>query len=119
MKHQEEKQGSIYTPTEFTDLLASWAIREKDDRILDVGVGEGAVAFASYRRLLAVGANKIAAQGQIFGSEIDSLAFENFKEKARNDGCVFPNIKLKNFFESAFPEIDVVIGNPPYVLWTL
>jgi adenine-specific DNA-methyltransferase len=112
---QEEKQGSIYTPIEFTNLLASWAIREKTDSILDVGVGEGAITFASLRRLLAIGADKISAQNQIYGSEIDLSAFKNFTELANKDNCVFPNIQPINFFESVFPDVNVVIGNPPFV----
>lgn len=115
MLSPEEKQGSIYTPVEFANLLASWAITKKTDSILDVGVGEGAITFAAFRRLLNIGASKDCAQNQIYGSEIDIPAFNNFTELANNNNCIFPNIKPINFFESVFPDINVVIGNPPFV----
>jgi methylase of polypeptide subunit release factors len=115
MSSLEEKQGSIYTPEEYANLLASWAITKKTDNILDVGVGEGSITFAAFRRLLDIGASKDCAQNQIYGSEIDLPTFKKFTEIASNNNCLFPNIKPINFFESVFPNISVVIGNPPFV----
>lgn len=104
--------GSIYTPPDFTKFLTSWAIRNSEDKILDVGIGEGAFIFESYRRLLALGAKATNAQQQLYGAEIDTLTYNKFSELT---DIYFPNLLNTDFFKVEFPLVDVVVGNPPYV----
>lgn len=110
-----KNSGSIYTPPDFSKLLAEWAITSPAQKILDIGVGEGSIAFAGYHRLLALGASPEKAQRQIFGSEIESLAFSRFQGISKDQNINFPYIYHKDFFLSNFPVMDAVIGNPPYV----
>lgn len=112
---QTKSLGSIYTPADFAELLSSWAITNKNQRILDLGVGEGSITFAVYRQLLTLGASKKAAQKQIYGTEVDLPTYSNFQELTRELKITFPNIQQQDFFTFDFPEVDVVIGNPPYV----
>lgn len=114
-KTQKQNLGSIYTPQDFAQMIASWAITKKDEKILDIGVGEGIITFASYQRLLECGATPAKAQRLIYGAEIDSVAFSNFQTLCANQKIQFPQILCQDFFESSYPKIDVVIGNPPYV----
>jgi len=107
--------GSIYTPADFAELLSLWAVVDKNQHILDVGVGEGSITFAAYERLLALGATRKKAQQQIHGTEINPLAFTKFQKASEKLNAEFPNIYLKDFFLAKLPEVDVVIGNPPYV----
>lgn len=107
--------GSIYTPPDFAQFLTSWAIQHADDRILDIGIGEGAFIFPAYLRLLELGAIDINAQQQLFGTEIEKGTYNIFIEKAKSMHVNFPNLKNTDFFEAKLPQVDVILGNPPYV----
>ncbi len=107
--------GSVYTPPDFAQFLTSWAIRGPSDQALDVGVGDGVFVYNAYRRLLHLGAHPAAAQRQIFGAEIDADAYDSFQSRANQNGLCFPNVHRQDFFTLELPEVDAVIGNPPYV----
>jgi adenine-specific DNA-methyltransferase len=107
--------GSIYTPPDFAHLLTSWAIESHQQIILDTGVGEGVFTFAAYDRLQQLGASAADAQNQIYGAEINAPAYDAFVKLAAARAAIFKNIRFADFFQSTFPQVDVVIGNPPYV----
>lgn len=107
--------GSVYTPSNIARFLTSWAINKSDDKILDVGVGEGVFVFEAYNRLLELGSAKFNAQEQIFGAELDVPTYQRFTEATRRIDINFPNLKNANFFDVDFPVIDAIVGNPPYV----
>lgn len=112
---QKKKRGSIYTPNDFASILAEWAIEDPDAQILDVGVGEGAITLAAYSRLIELGTKAHRGEEQIFGAEVDGKTFREFKRIVADKGLNFPHIEQRDFFKSALPGVDVVIGNPPYV----
>lgn len=107
--------GSIYTPPDFARLLSSWAVQDKRDRILDIGVGEGVFTFAAHERLVNLGASASIAQRQIHGAEIYKPAYEAFTRHAAQRQLSFPQIHRANFFSIDFPLVDAALGNPPYV----
>jgi len=107
--------GAIYTPPDFAKLIADWAIQKTTDTILDLGVGEGVFVHAAYQRLIEVGATPDIAQKNIYGSEINPLAFDEFVKESQRKNISFENIKCEDFFTLELPPINVVIGNPPYV----
>lgn len=109
--------GSVYTPPELATFLTSWAIQRPEDKILDIGIGEGAFIFAAYDRLRALGALATQASHQLFGAEIDTLTFNRFSEAAknRNTNINFSHLQNANFFDLNFPPVDAIVGNPPYV----
>ncbi len=107
--------GSIYTPTDFAEFLATWAVRRPEDHVLDIGIGEGTFVFAAYHRLLELGASNIIAQQQLFGAEIDKSTYSKFIESARNINADFLNLKNANFFDVEFPLVEAIVGNPPYI----
>jgi methylase of polypeptide subunit release factors len=107
--------GAVYTPPDVAQLPASWAIQDKKQKVLDIGVGEGVFTFAAFNRLLELGASSSAAQNQIFGAEIYLPAFENFKAVSVQMGVDFSNVYFDDFFNISFPDVDAVIGNPPWV----
>jgi adenine-specific DNA-methyltransferase len=107
--------GSIYTPPDFAQFLASWAIADREQKVLDVGIGDGVFVFAAYRRLLELGTGVVDAQRQLYGAEIDSSAYAKFLTLAEKLHLHFPNVHNSDFFDVSFPDIDAVIGNPPYV----
>ncbi len=107
--------GSIYTPPDFARFLSSWAIRCHRSKVLDTGIGEGAFVFAAYRRLSELGASPVDAQHQLYGTEIDPFAFEEFSKSAKAQNMEFPHLRNADFFNSDFPSVDAIVGNPPYV----
>ncbi len=107
--------GAIYTPPDFARFLAVWAVQNSQQKVLDVGVGEGVFTFAAYQRLCELGAKPRIAQHQIYGAEIDRIAYSNFTKAARDKDADFPYIHLGDFFKIDFPQVDALVGNPPYV----
>ena len=107
--------GSIYTPEDFASFLTEWAIQTPNDKVLDLGIGEGVFAFAAINRLIKLGADVNTAQAQIYGTEIDHDTFSRFLSFAQRRNLTFPNLKQQDFFEAEFPPMDAVVGNPPYV----
>jgi len=107
--------GAIYTPEGHARILTTWAIRSGTDIVLDMGIGPGIFVYQSYKRLIRLGAKKSKAVNQIYGSEIDKTVFNNFSEEASKQGLTFKNLQNVNFFDSSYPELDAIVGNPPYV----
>ena len=107
--------GSIYTPSDYSQFLVSWAIRSPNDIVMDLGVGGGSFVFTGFDRLFELGADSQSAQLQIYGSEIEKNSFDNFVQLAKEKALNFPNITNGNFFDIKFPDVDAIIGNPPYV----
>ena len=49
---ERHQWGQFYTPPPICELIAKWAIRSEDDKILDPGVGSGGFQLWAYRVLL-------------------------------------------------------------------
>lgn len=107
--------GSIYTPADIAQMLADWAIQDKHQKVLDIGVGEGAFTFAAYKRLERLGARSATAQAQIYGAEIHLPTYKRFINLAQQSGFDFPNVRRADFFATEYPSVTAAIGNPPYV----
>jgi hypothetical protein len=107
--------GAIYTPPDFAQLLISWAVQRPEQKVLDLGVGEGIFAFAAYHRLIELGASATEAQVQLYGTEIDLPTYDRFLELSLALDVRFPGLRYADFFDTDFPSVDAVVGNPPYI----
>lgn len=107
--------GAVYTPSDVADLLVDWAIQAPTDLVLDLGVGEGVFVFASFRKLTSLGASPTQSASQIYGTEINETAYTKFVALATELGFSFPHLTCQDFFRASFPQVDVIVGNPPYV----
>jgi len=109
-----KKSGAIYTPGDIAGFLVEWAVSRPDDRVLDLGIGEGAFALEACKRLRALGAAEPSTQ--VFGCEVDETALRRFMQAVGASGLgPFPNIQQGDFFAATYPPLDAIIGNPPYV----
>ena len=115
MNNMNKELGAVYTPPDVANLLVDWAILNPTDQILDLGIGEGAFVFASFRKLMGLGASQTQSTSQIYGTEIDKTTFIKFKGLAAESNLDFPHVTCQDFFQASFPQVDTIVGNPPYV----
>lgn len=114
-KRKPRNLGSIYTPPEFARPLIEWGVSDKNDKVVDLGLGEGVFTFLAVERLTALGASPKAACSQIYSNEIDAPTYEKFLLLSDQQNLSFPNIYLDNLMTRDLPQVNTVTGNPPYV----
>ncbi len=113
----QRELGAYYTPSVLAALLAKWAIRSRNEHILEPGFGGCGFLQAAVDRLAELGSS--SPKNQLFGCDIDPQAFAYLAEKLgvlsierRYILSDFVAVSPQDFSTQAF---DVVIGNPPYV----
>jgi len=117
MKHPLKAQGFVRTPPFLAALLAGWALRTPTDHVLDAGFGEGVFLLESSKRLLALGASLPCLPTQLHGVDSQPDAVANLQRTFRAYGLPsdLPGVHTGDFFATEFPQVDALIGNPPYV----
>lgn len=113
----KKELGAFYTPSALASLLAKWAIRSREEHILEPGFGGCGFLQAAVDRLTTLGCS--TPKNQLYGCDIDPQAFEYLSEKLgvlsiaqRYILSDFVTVSSQDFSVQAF---DVVLGNPPYV----
>jgi len=119
-KKRQKKFGAFYTPENVAEFLAKWAIRTKDDLVLDPGSGEGIFMKKAFEQIHNFGLDSKSAKKHVFGVEYDKLAFEKLREQFKGYTVLnssFFNLKPDNSNQGKnnLPLVDAVIGNPPYI----
>jgi adenine-specific DNA-methyltransferase len=116
---EKKELGAFYTPVEMAEKLVRWAVREPADRALDPSFGGRVFLEQTFERLLKLGAAPGQVRAQIHGCELDQMAFETASGGTpRFEGLVqgdFLSIRAGE----ALPEVEAVVGNPPYVRFQL
>lgn len=114
---KKKRRGVFYTPDSVTDILCEWAVRDKDDSVLEPSFGGCGFIQALIRRFTTLGRKRPATS--IFGCDIDSKAFKYLQKLAGSKPVLnhfikgdFLEIAPKDFADRKF---NAVIGNPPYV----
>lgn len=113
-----KRRGVFYSPLEVADLLATWAVRDASERILEPSFGGCDFLSALERRLFALGS--FEPWNEIFGCDVDAKAFKQHltrvlpKSHKRRHFVKADFLTLKPT-DFAVKKFSVVIGNPPYV----
>ena len=118
---QDKLRGGYYTSSEVATWLCAWAIRSPKDRVLEPSCGDGVFLEAAAKRFAELGARSPAIARQLTGVEI--VAGEADRARARLQeqlrGRAAEVVNTGDFFgwwqDSAQPEFDAVIGNPPFI----
>ena len=105
------------------DLVGYVACRNLSDvRILEPSCGDGEFIIEIVKRLkessLVYGFNvQVAFQQCVYGYDIVAEKIERCKQRLEALGfdTTFSQIKVGDFLQSRLPEMDIVVGNPPYV----
>jgi adenine-specific DNA methylase len=106
----QKLSGAFYTPPEVARCLVTWAVRDKNDALLDPSFGEGVFLEQSLRRIQELGGD---GASQTYGVEIDKRALHWASERLG----LF-NVVHKDFFRidrKVLPSFDAVVGNPPFI----
>lgn len=112
MSQNRKSLGAYYTPSYISLAIAKWAIRDKDNTIIDPTFG-GCSFISSAVKVLKSRGNE-NPQKNIYGTDIDPIAFEHLTRSLPN--YLKEHFLDIDFFRSEFQEMfDVVIGNPPYI----
>jgi adenine-specific DNA-methyltransferase len=118
-----KERGAFFTPPAIADYLAWWAVgSDPTATVLDPTCGEAVFLLAAGRELRKNGADPSALRKQVIGVDIheQSLTEARHLLRAENlDARLLPH----DFFDLAapsqlgcmLPEVDAVIGNPPFV----
>jgi adenine-specific DNA-methyltransferase len=117
----DKLRGGYYTPPDVAVWLCNWAIRSRDDRILEPSSGDGVFLAAGAVRLLELGARSGDALQQIAGVEIEASEATKAADRLRQILGAHPNGKVAcaDFFGwlKTCPDrkYDCAVGNPPFI----
>ncbi len=120
MSHPIKKKkeiGAFYTPPSVSRILSDWAIRTREDNVLEPSFGGCGFLEAARDRLLNLGSSNVS--NQIFGCDIDKFAFDHLTTKFGlinvSSRFILGDFLLVTPKCFAVHKFDAVLGNPPYI----
>lgn len=111
------KIGAFYTPEALSTILARWAIRNQNDTVLEPSFGGCGLLAAARDVLIELGAKHPVEQ--IFGADIDRLAFDYLSSVFGSPTDTMGFIH-RDFLEcqdvAEWPhKFTTILANPPYI----
>jgi adenine-specific DNA-methyltransferase len=118
-----KQRGAFFTPAAIADFLAEWAVDEDPHaRILDPSCGDGIFLRAAARELARAKTPQPALAEQIFGVDLHRPSLRQAKKLLQAEGLDarlieddFFNLSTPAQLGCQLPEMDAVIGNPPFI----
>lgn len=106
---KERGLGAYYTPDRAAMMMASWALRDERDVVLEPSLGDGQFAAAAQ----SVAASRGWGRVDLHACELDP---ETAGRAVANGAVTGDQLHVGDFLtEARLPQVDAVIGNPPYV----
>lgn len=119
-RKRQKRFGAFYTPENVVEFLVKWAVRTKNDLVLDPSSGGGVFMKKAFEQIHDLGLDSKSSKEHIFGIEYDKLAFEKLRDQFKGFTMinssffdVNPNTSVQS--KNSLPLMDAVIGNPPYI----
>jgi adenine-specific DNA-methyltransferase len=118
---ERKARGAFFTPPAIADFLANWAVRDPSASVLDPTCGEAVFLLAAGHRLRGLGAPPELAS-QLFGIDLHQPSLDRSLTLLKSQGLTAHLTAADIFsvptpaqFGCPLPEMDAVIGNPPFV----
>jgi adenine-specific DNA-methyltransferase len=116
-------RGAFFTPPAIADYLAHWAVGGNvDAKVLDPTCGEAVFLLAAGRRLRQLGCPPTDLDQHLYGVDLHATSLRTSQRLLAAEGMAaqliagdFFNIPAPSQLGCPFPEVDAVIGNPPFV----
>ena len=116
-------RGAFFTPPAIADFLASWAVHgDPKARVLDPTCGEAVFLLAAARQLRSLGCDAGNLDEQVFGVDLHRPSLDESLRLLEAEGLdahllaedIFA-VNTPDQLAAGLPEMDAVIGNPPFV----
>lgn len=120
---QRKERGAFFTPPAIADFLADWAVLDQPDaRVMDPTCGEAVFLLAAGRRLKALGCDAGDMDQQLFGFDLHKTSLD-WADSMLSEEELDAHLQVGDFFAvptpdqlgSPVPEMNAIIGNPPFV----
>jgi tRNA1(Val) A37 N6-methylase TrmN6 len=116
-------RGAFFTPIAIADFLAWWAVgNDPNAKVLDPTCGEAVFLLAAARQLRENGAAPAHLHQQVFGVDVHEGSLDEAMRLLEAEGLDahliaddFFNLPAPAQLGCPLPELDAVIGNPPFV----
>jgi adenine-specific DNA-methyltransferase len=116
-------RGAYFTPPAIADYLAQWAVGSNPTaRVLDPTCGEAVFLLAAGRRLRELGCPPNDLDQHLYGVDVDAASLRASQQRLAAEGTGaqliagdFFNIPAPSQLGCPLPEMDAVIGNPPFI----
>jgi methylase of polypeptide subunit release factors len=116
-------RGAFFTPPAIADYLAHWAVGTNPKaRVLDPTCGEAVFLLAAGRRLRDLGCPPADLHQHLYGVDLHAASLQASKRLLEAEGLDaqliagdFFNVPGPSQLGCPLPEMDAVIGNPPFV----
>lgn len=107
-------RGAFFTPPEIANFLTSWAIRTRDDRVLEPSCGEAAFLLSAGSRLRDLGYSG-NLRNRLHGFDIHIQSIREAQGLLSSEGMQATLTAGDFFVQEPDAAFDAVTGNPPYV----
>jgi adenine-specific DNA methylase len=108
--------GAYYTDSQIAEFLTWWAIRHRDDKVLDPSFGGGVFLRSAAKR---IGRLNGSPDRQVYGVEIDTEVHLGISQLLEDEFRIRQSSLLRSDFFSIEPhdlsKVNVVVGNPPFI----
>jgi adenine-specific DNA-methyltransferase len=117
----QKLRGGYYTSAGVAKWLCAWAIRSKEDRVLEPSCGDGSFLEAAVMRFLELGVSGAKVANQLRGIEIVMAEADLARSRLRGSlgSGARAAVQTEDFFgwwqRNSEPNVDVVVGNPPFI----
>jgi adenine-specific DNA-methyltransferase len=116
-------RGAFFTPPAIADFLAAWAVNsDPSAKVLDPTCGEAVFLVAAGRELRKHGTTLGDLHQQVFGVDLHEESLDEAMRILEAQGLDahlleddFFNVSTPSQLGCQVPEMDAVIGNPPFV----
>ena len=118
-----KSRGAYFTPPAIADYLAAWAVAEDPRaKILDPTCGEAVFLLAAARQLSRLGAPATNLDQQVLGVDLHQPSLDGAMRLLEAEGLDarlvaddFFNLPTPSQLGCPLPEVDAIIGNPPFI----